>query len=389
MAEVSCVVKEDKEVRLSIRGRVDSMNASEVEASINGILTGKEGSRVIFECKDLKYISSAGLRVFLRLKKSFDDIRIVDVSRDIYDIFETTGFTEILNVEKAYRSISIEGCELIGEGSNGKVYRYDRETIVKVFKRSDLDSIIKERDISKRALILGIPTAIPYDIVKVGDSYASVLELIDAKSFSEIIRENPESMSDCIDMSVSLLKSIHGLELQNGEFPYYKGYFLSCLKDVEEILPCPVLEKSREMVEAIPESNHVVHGDFHTKNLMLQDGEAIIIDMDTLSLGNPVFEFAQQFFAYTALGEIDGGFVAGFFGMAWEQCQYYRTETLRRYLGSPGEGKYKEAELKTRVLGYIKALRFALRKCDGHEEMISHYVGRLQELVPQVDSLAF
>ncbi len=389
MANVTCVSTDNSEIRISIEGRIDSVNASEVETSINEIVSGQEVSRVIFDCKALKYISSAGLRIFLRLKKDCQDIRIVEVSHEVYDIFEMTGFTEILNVERAYRSISLKGCELIGEGSNGKVYRYDRETIVKVFKKDDLDSIIKERDISKRALILGIPTAIPYDIVKVDGHYASAFELIDAKSFSEIIKENPDSLSDCIDMSVSLLRNIHGLELHQKEFPDYKGYLLSCLKDVEEALPDSVVVKARGLIEAIPESNHVVHGDFHTKNLMFQNDEVIIIDMDTLSLGNPVFEFAQQFFAYTGLGEVDRSLVEGFFGIDWELCQRYREETLRRYLGFSDGREFREAEMKTMVLGYIKALRFALKKCDGHEAIISHYVSRLQDLVPQVESLAF
>ena len=53
---------------------------------------------------------------------------------------------------------------MLGEGANGKVYRYDSDTIVKVYKDSvSLEDIKRERELARTAFILGIPTAIPYD----------------------------------------------------------------------------------------------------------------------------------------------------------------------------------------------------------------------------------
>ena len=52
----------------------------------------------------------------------------------IFEIFNITGFAEIMEVEKALRKISIENSEKIGEGFYGNIYRLDSETIVKVYK---------------------------------------------------------------------------------------------------------------------------------------------------------------------------------------------------------------------------------------------------------------
>ena len=76
----------------------------------------------------------------------------------------------MMKIEKTYPRISLEGCEFIAKGANGAVYRYDDETIVKVyFNRDALPEIMQERENSRRAFVLGVNTAIPYGIVRIGD----------------------------------------------------------------------------------------------------------------------------------------------------------------------------------------------------------------------------
>lgn len=111
-----------------IKGRIDSTNAAEFEKKL---MAAKPAE---IDASELEYISSAGLRVLLKLAKAVGDVTVNNVSSEVYEIFEVTGFTEILNVKKALREVSIEGCQLIGKGGNGTVYRIDNETIVKVFR---------------------------------------------------------------------------------------------------------------------------------------------------------------------------------------------------------------------------------------------------------------
>ena len=74
----------------------------------------------------MEYISSAGLRVLLKLTKIVGDVTVNNVSGEVYEIFDVTSFTEILNVKKAMRKVSVKGLEKIGEGGNGIVYRLNR-----------------------------------------------------------------------------------------------------------------------------------------------------------------------------------------------------------------------------------------------------------------------
>ena len=190
---------EGKNLTIKMAGRIDSNNSAEVEQNILADIGGAQLDTLVIDASELEYISSAGLRVILRLKKTYPDLRITGVSSEVYEILDMTGFTEMMTVEKAYRVVSVDGCEILGRGANGTVYRYNRDTVVKVYHNADaLDDIRHEREVAKLALILGIPTSISYDVVKVGDSYGTVFEMLDANSFSKIITNEPEKRDWCV-----------------------------------------------------------------------------------------------------------------------------------------------------------------------------------------------
>ena len=114
---------------------------------------------------------------------------LVNVHQELYNILDMTGFTEMMDVHKAYRVLSVENCEVIGQGANGKVYRIDPDTIVKVYLNPDaLPEIHRERELARLAFVAGVPTAIPYDVVRIqGGGYGSVFELLNATSFAKLL----------------------------------------------------------------------------------------------------------------------------------------------------------------------------------------------------------
>ena len=116
-------VTKKNETCLALSGRIDSSNAAAAEQEIASLLDGYAGAALTIDADALEYISSAGLRVLLRLRKRYADLEIVNVRSEVYEIFEMTGFTEMMRIAKAYRRISVEGCEVIGRGANGEVYR--------------------------------------------------------------------------------------------------------------------------------------------------------------------------------------------------------------------------------------------------------------------------
>ncbi|MCR4605655.1 MAG: STAS domain-containing protein, partial [Eubacterium sp.] len=150
----------DGKLVISLEGRIDTNNASETEKSLFEAVEGHSDEEVILDASGLEYISSAGLRALMKLRKSYGKaITITEVSPEVYEIFDTTGFVELFDVKKRLRQISVDGCEIIGVGGNGKVYKKDDETIVKVYygERNDLEKIRRNQQVTKSVFVQGIP----------------------------------------------------------------------------------------------------------------------------------------------------------------------------------------------------------------------------------------
>ncbi len=381
---------ENGKLIIYLTGHIDSQNAASTEAEITAIRKENPGMRSVIDCKDLEYISSAGLRIILRLRKADEKLRIINVSNDVFEVFEMTGFTEMMPIEKAYRSISVEGCEIIGQGSNGIVYRIDPETIVKVYRNPDsLDDIRNEREVARRALILGIPTAIPYDIVRVGETYGSVFEMLNAKSFQQLLEDNPDSLDELVRDSVEVLKKIHNTEVHESIIPDRKAQAVQRIPDLEQELPAESYAKLKKMVNDIPDSCHMIHGDYHVKNLMFQDGEILLIDMDTLAHGDPVFEFAAIYSAYEGFSEIDKSAIEDFLGITEETGKVIFEKTLKYYLGTDDEAKYTEYRNRARLLSLARLLRRTRKRHPENAAFIEHCRENLIRLLEIVDTLAY
>ena len=385
---------DNKILTFFLEGHIDSSNAEETEKYINEIIEKQQFEELVFDLDTLNYISSAGLRMILREKKTHNSLKLINASSEVYDVLEMTGFTEMLTVEKAYRKLSIDNCEVIGQGANGKVYRLDNDTIIKVYFNHDaLPDIHRERDLARKAFVLGIPTAIPYDVVKVGDLYGSVFELLNAKSFSKLIVGEPENKDKYIGLYTDLLKKIHSTEVKPTDMPDMKAVSLEWARFVKDYLPDADYEKLVSMIEAVPDDNHMIHGDYHIKNVMMQNGEVLLIDMDTLCHGNPVFEFASIFNAYVGFNELDKSVTKEFMGVDCNLAEEIWNKTLRLYFNTEDEKTLESYINKARIIGYTRLLRRTIKRVgikdsDG-KKMIEHYRKNLINLLAKEDSLAY
>ena len=85
---------------IALEGRLDTTTAPQLEAELNNSLDGVKA--LVIDMEKLLYISSAGLRVLLKAQKVMNkqgSMTVKNVSQDIKDIFEVTGFNELLNIE--------------------------------------------------------------------------------------------------------------------------------------------------------------------------------------------------------------------------------------------------------------------------------------------------
>ena len=377
---------------VNLTGRITSANAAAVEQEISAAIGDYAGKALTLDLNDLEYISSAGLRVLLRLRKRFAGMEMVNVSSDVYEIFEMTGFTEMMPISKAYRSISVDGCEVIGQGANGKVYRIDPDTIVKVYYNPDaLPDIHRERELARTAFVLGVPTAIPYDVVRVGEGYGSVFELLNAKSFSKLIAADPDGLEGYVRQFVDLMKLIHDTTVKPGVMPQMRTVALDWADFLRDYLPQEKWQKLHDLVAAVPEQLTMLHGDYHTKNVMLQNGEVILIDMDTLCTGHPVFELASVYNAFVGFSELDESVAMKFQGIPADTCRRIWELVLEMYFDDADEETRALHAKQAMLIGYTRLMRRRIRRGGledpvGQQE-IACYKQHILELLDQVDRL--
>ena len=383
----------DKDILyISVEGRIDATNAAQAEEKIFSIKNENPGKHTVIDADNLEYISSAGLRVILKLRKEEPKLAIINVAADVYEVFDMTGFTDMVTVEKAYQRMSVEGCEFIAKGANGAVYRYNDETILKTYFAKDaLPEIKQERENARRAFVLGINTAIPYGIVRVGDGYGTVTELLNATSVTKLVRANPDDISEAVKYYVDMLKSIHAIEVEDGEVPDMKETALDWAEFVSAHIPEEQGKKLRALIEAVPNQNTLMHGDYHTNNIMVQNGEPLLIDMDTLCMGHPVFELGSMFNAFVGYSELDHQGMLDFFGYSFEVAGKFWNMALKMYLGTDDEAVCRSVAEKAMIIGYTRMLRRAIRRPNEADSpaKIARCKEMLAELLGKIETLEF
>jgi anti-sigma B factor antagonist len=92
--------RNDTQLTVNIQGRLDTLTAPELEEKLEDAFDGVE--ELIIDLDGLEYISSAGLRVILSVIKQMDEqgeMKLRNVCSDVMEVFEVTGFTDLLNIE--------------------------------------------------------------------------------------------------------------------------------------------------------------------------------------------------------------------------------------------------------------------------------------------------
>jgi len=86
-------------LKVELEGELDAVNAPELEQRLRAEIPGV--TELEFDLKELEYVSSAGLRVFLCIQKIMHtqgEMKICNVCSEVMDIFQVSGFTKLLNI---------------------------------------------------------------------------------------------------------------------------------------------------------------------------------------------------------------------------------------------------------------------------------------------------
>ena len=192
---------------------------------------------------------------------------------------------------------------------------------------------------------------------------------------------------------VKLLKKIHSTVVPEGKLPAMKDVVTGWADFMQDYLPEETGAKLEALVAAIPPDNHMIHGDYHTKNVVLTEDDVLLIDMDTLAVGDPVFEFASMFNAFIGFSELDHNVIKEFQGFSHDISVQFWNKVLAEYAGTDDKEVLSAMEDKARIIGYTRLIRRAIRR-NGLDDpvmgkTIEHWKDELIELVGRIDSLSY
>ena len=257
---------------------------------------------------------------------------------------------------------------------------------------NSLKSIERERELARKAFVLGVPTAISFDIVKVGDKYGSVFELLDASSFSVLINNNDENFEKYINIFADMLRLIHSIKVKKTDMPSCKDtYVQKWVSACKDNISLEDYQKLVKLIDECEEKENMLHFDYHTNNIMMQKGEALTIDMDTLCYGNPIFEIGNLCFTYSVQARLNEADALSFLDMKAEVYNKIWPLFIRRYLNSDDEKYIKEVELKAELLGYMRFLRHNVHHKDlsikENMDAQNKCIEGIHNLLKQIDTL--
>lgn len=366
--------QETKQLTIVLVNRIDTSNVAEAEDAIMEIHNQNKDAEIIFDAKNLEYISSAGLRVLLKVRKLQGGLTIINVSLDIYELFETTGFSEIMNIQKALRELSIENAEVIGKGGHGQVLRINGDTIVKLFHAgTPVEDAKREQEYAKKAFVMGIPTAIPFDVVKCGDSIGLVFELINSMTLSEFLKNNPERFEEYAVKYANLLKQLHETKVTKDMLSGTKELYRERIVQLKELgyFTEKEIEDLHRINDAFADDTSIIHGDFHPKNIMVMDGELVLIDMADITYGNPLYDLGSMLLTHVTVSPERK---ADIIGLPAEMVDKLWGIFISVYLGSTDPQFIEMTLKKAGIFAVLKAATALSFSPTANTDMIINYV---------------
>ena len=207
-------------------------------------------------------------------------------------------------MEYEMKEMSIENLDLIAQGGMGKIYRINDEQILKVFNDISLEELQKQKSSAVEVFKAMVPTPISFELVRVGDKYGIIYEFIGSAPVGKVLAEHPERVQEIGEKMGMLLRNQHEASMENRSLEYMNDRANAWIDRIENKY---IKEKDarmlREIVKAIPRGNCLLHCDFHEGNVMIHNGEYLLIDIDEVCIGHPLYDLTYHYINHEFLAK--------------------------------------------------------------------------------------
>lgn len=316
----------------------------------------------------LEKVTIGGLRGLLKLSKYTKKVIILNLKDEIFEIFDNAGFTSFFNIYESFKQIDISNATVIGGGQNGQVYKLDDETVVKVYRQTNsLSDIIEEESIAKWAFKAGMPTAITLNVGMVNNSYAVVYEYTKAKALSHYIVNDPDNIDFYIEKYANFISEINSLNADTSFLSNKKDEYRRYVEYISDKIGEEYTNKLNKIIDDIPESHKIVHGDLHARNTRYSKEGMYVIDMGMLGYGDSIFELMALYATYIGYRLINNEFDVVKIGddnykIVWDKL-------IRHFYSELNDDELKAKENYISTLAFARILRHCYRANDSEEKI--------------------
>ena len=186
------------------------------------------------------------------------------------------------------------------------------------------------------------------------------------------------------------MKQIHAIHVEPGELPDMKQQMLEWIGSVRRLskdgpggsLPEEICDRLETMIRETPDSRTLLHADLHLKNIMICGDELMLIDMDTLCAGDPIFDLATICNSYLEFPSIDPA-AAAFLGIDVETSYKIFDGTMEHYLSETGPAERGETIRKARIFGCVRIVDYITRhqELPAREQIVERCLQDIMELM--------
>jgi uncharacterized protein (TIGR02172 family) len=293
-------------------------------------------------------------------------------------------------MDKEIREIDLAQWQQVGEGGNGKTYvarpqaapqcgdpdGANAGAILKISnsRLSTLEAVRKEFDVSRAVHALGLATPEMREIVRVGDAYGTISELIKPKrSLGRICCDNPERTEEMATLLCTRGKELFATPCDTGFFPSRKAQLMQALGRVQ-FVGRKTLSTLEAFAQRIPDTTTCLHGDFQMGNLILSGERHYWIDLDRFGYGDPMFDVGHLYMLCNVYSSMK--YVQGLFHVTRDQFHSFWDAFARAYTGSTDHADFDREAARFACFDVI--LRYAYDKPNLPEKLFfSIYIRRL------------
>ena len=321
---------------------VNEQNATGVKNDLLSIISSRDDLIPVINCKNLKYISSSGLRCLLTVLKKYGKgkISMINVGKAINEILEMTGFVNIFHVSKAVQPIDISGCRRIAVGINGDFYDLKNGIMVKVFSEDvTLEEAELEIEMAKKALINGIPTPISFTVVKCGESYGVLYEEIEPVTILQKIKEKSTDEGNFIFKVADFVRELHNTKVDTSDLPSVKKRYLDLIDKAGKRMGASKVSNLKELVNRMDDRPTFLHGDLSLDNVFIVGDELMVMDMASCGYGHPIFDLSSLYASLVAIELDKPGYCERKLGLDRLKCRYLWRLFINRYLADDSKVK--------------------------------------------------